>query len=157
MKNPDGPSNKIVLRRKILIMACPASLEAPRSLWFSSCDCSGPRIYSDPFVCEKRKIVLSPALHRGQAKTKTRLYCEKKQSAVETGFDIFLKAKNARRIRLSCRVCLLWPPHVFSLMSDECLKKVFTTRLMSLQRLSFSSLRSLSMSPNSDILLYTVT
>jgi hypothetical protein len=42
-------------------------------------------------------------------------------------------------------------------MSNECLKKVFTTRLMSLQRLSFSSLRSLSMSPNSDILLYTVT
>ena len=150
MKNPDGPSNKIVLRRKILIMACPASLEAPRSLWFSSCDCSGPRIYSDPFVCEKRKIVLSPALHRGQAKTKTRLYCE-----TECRQD--LAFKNARRIRLSCLGCLLWPPHVFSLMSNECLKKVFTTRLMSLQRLSFSSLRSLSMSPNSDILLYTVT
>jgi hypothetical protein len=68
-----------------------------------------------------------------------------------------LAFKNARRIRLSCLGCLLWPPHVFSLMSNECLKKVFTTRLMSLQRLSFSSLRSLSMSPNSDILLYTVT
>ncbi len=43
------------------------------------------------------------------------------------------------------------------MMSDECLKKEFCmTCLMSLQRLSFSSVRSLSMSPNSDILLYTV-